>query len=530
MTTQLKWLGYKSVNDINGIIENLWFLSILGEKMTRALMQLFYGRLYVLLNPYTNERLVELLSIAFRSSASSLSEKGAHLKFVRQSPLFIRYAMMETALRDHVRMNRPEILLFPLRAPIAISRVACGNRHTVVLSGDGKLYACGDNSRGQLGVTLEPLGRRSTASFDMIDVTPRGLKVTMIACGPEHTVIHTTTDGLYASGDNRFAQLGFSNDTIVAFGFFRMRQEKVRGEILEIQCNQRATFVLTTYGLYGCGQGAVEMVYGHDNEELKARGFFLIEQNAEVNPSDFELQRLGVGAKHVVLLQANGRVNALDRTEVYSVTGPLIYGTGDGQRVVDFKRGFDYVMLVPQIKALWCSANATIYQLQADGDGDDNNDDEHVRLVCFGVNENKQLGSETTGVEKEDPPFEIKLPVGTNSSDVHLLVTTTQHTMIALKNNRLFVGGSAKHGQLGIPPEKYNHGGGGGGETDGFVEVTTNKPPGKIISLAAGPYHTVILTTEGFFATGNNEHGQLGLGKDSKSTVGYFTEIPGVRV
>ncbi len=35
---------------------------------------------------------------------------------------------------------------------LRVVRVACGCYHTILLSGDGRIHACGDNSRGQCGL------------------------------------------------------------------------------------------------------------------------------------------------------------------------------------------------------------------------------------------------------------------------------------------------------------------------------------------------------------------------------------------
>ena len=79
----------------------------------------------------------------------------------------------------------------PLRADVesmpAVRQVACGNQHAVVLTMEGVVYTCGDNSRGQLGVCDFPLSGTSNRFVRVYPATPAcvvaGKQVLSIASG-----------------------------------------------------------------------------------------------------------------------------------------------------------------------------------------------------------------------------------------------------------------------------------------------------------------------------------------------------------
>jgi len=52
-------------------------------------------------------------------------------------------------------------LCFDVESMPAVRQVACGNQHAVVLTMEGVVYTCGDNSRGQLGICDFPLSGTS---------------------------------------------------------------------------------------------------------------------------------------------------------------------------------------------------------------------------------------------------------------------------------------------------------------------------------------------------------------------------------
>ncbi len=133
--------------------------------------------------------------------------------------------------------------------PFTISAIAGGGYHTVFLTNDGKVYSCGRNSSGQLGRTVNTANPRETPS---IISTLDPFKVSAIACGSYHTVFLTNHGKVYSCGFNSSGQLGLGNtanqptpqpiSTLDPF------------TISAIDCGNEHTVFLTNDGkVYSCG-------------------------------------------------------------------------------------------------------------------------------------------------------------------------------------------------------------------------------------------------------------------------------------
>jgi alpha-tubulin suppressor-like RCC1 family protein len=95
----------------------------------------------------------------------------------------------------------PTVVSLPIGVtPIA---VAAGNSHRMAVGSDGKLYAWGDNSYGQLGKGI------GTQSWTPVEVTlPVGITPIAVAAGAIHSLAIGSNGKLYAWGDNYYGQLG----------------------------------------------------------------------------------------------------------------------------------------------------------------------------------------------------------------------------------------------------------------------------------------------------------------------------------
>lgn len=102
-------------------------------------------------------------------------------------------------------------LLLRLSSQVPIKQVACGARHSILLSDTGKLFAMGDNGYGQLGVEAE--GRRTTSSTD-VPTAVRGplesdeVRVKLLSVGDNHCLAVTEDGRMFSWGANANGQLG----------------------------------------------------------------------------------------------------------------------------------------------------------------------------------------------------------------------------------------------------------------------------------------------------------------------------------
>ena len=88
-------------------------------------------------------------------------------------------------------------------APARVVQVACGERHTLLLTADGHVFAFGDNSNGQLGRSGVDTSSSSPARVELSSA------VTSVACGARHSLFTLSgTGGAAACGWNLYGQCG----------------------------------------------------------------------------------------------------------------------------------------------------------------------------------------------------------------------------------------------------------------------------------------------------------------------------------
>jgi alpha-tubulin suppressor-like RCC1 family protein len=149
----------------------------------------------------------------------------------------------------------PTVVRFPRLVPDrpneqpVVTQVAAGANDTFAVISNGALFAFGDNSDGQLGVST---------GFGTNDPTPTRVnlpdQVTQVAAGADYTLALTSTGQLYAFGDNEYGQLGIptavqktATPTLVS-----LPQEK--GVVTQVAAGGGQTLVVTSSGqLYTFG-------------------------------------------------------------------------------------------------------------------------------------------------------------------------------------------------------------------------------------------------------------------------------------
>jgi len=101
--------------------------------------------------------------------------------------------------------STPHVITF--FSGINISQIACGYNHTIFLAGDGKLYSCGYNLYGQLG-----LGHTTTPQSTIQEITYFNDKnITQIASSGSHAIFLASNGSVYSCGSNEYGQLGLGN-------------------------------------------------------------------------------------------------------------------------------------------------------------------------------------------------------------------------------------------------------------------------------------------------------------------------------
>lgn len=110
-------------------------------------------------------------------------------------------------------------------AGIQIIKISAGGWHSLALSEFGDVYAWGWNDTGQLGIKNKG-GKESYSIPTLLDfydekdsVVEKNAKD--IACGSRHSAILLEDNTVWATGCNKYGQLGLSEDKYPTLNYFK---------------------------------------------------------------------------------------------------------------------------------------------------------------------------------------------------------------------------------------------------------------------------------------------------------------------
>ena len=131
-----------------------------------------------------------------------------------------------------------------------VKQIVCGGSHTYILKNDGSVWSCGLNDAGQLG--LGDTTNRNTFTKVTTNISNDAKQ---IVCGDGHTVILKNDGSVYSCGDNIYGQLGLGNTT--DRNTFTKVTTNISNDVKQISCDGHHTFILKNGGsVYSCGGNA----------------------------------------------------------------------------------------------------------------------------------------------------------------------------------------------------------------------------------------------------------------------------------
>ncbi|PAA56033.1 hypothetical protein BOX15_Mlig004553g1 [Macrostomum lignano] len=121
---------------------------------------------------------------------------------------------------------------------LPVRQIACGGRHSFVLSHSAVLLAWGSNDRGQLGCGTED--GNATRPLPVECSALRNRRVRRIACGHDHTAAVTADGGLFTFGAGDLGQLGHGSNSSESLP--RQVAELMGSRVVTADCGTSVTY------------------------------------------------------------------------------------------------------------------------------------------------------------------------------------------------------------------------------------------------------------------------------------------------
>ncbi|CAG9769064.1 unnamed protein product [Ceutorhynchus assimilis] len=298
--------------------------------------------------------------------------------------------------------------------PQDIVSISAGAGHTLILDTSGRVYCCGWNSKGQLGLSDD------TLRFTQIGIL-KEFKIVQISCGWDFSAAVSECGKQFVWGNNQFTQLGLSK-SITCTGIPSRLQvsQKLATGFKKVSCGLRHSAMITKEGgLLVAGTGAKgQLGLGDDFDDNNYLSITRV-------PDMEQIISVASGQHHTLALKDNGTV--------------LSWGENKfGQLGVDPNVGSSFVPLeafhhegLQDVYAGWTHSAA----LTVTGE-----------VFTWGRPTYGQLGDE------RDVPYKPeKVPT---LSDVKQLSVGSEHNLALTKDNKLYSWGWNEHGSCGTGDKK----------------------------------------------------------------------------
>ena len=386
-------------------------------------------------------------------------------------------------------------------------KIAAGQDHTVVLKSDGSVWAVGNNEDGKLGVgkTVKELSRTATFMQCMDNTGAKIKNAFDIACSDYHTAVLRGSGELWQCGYNPYGQLGIGeiNSEVGKPTFVHSKDSnnKVIMNATAVSCNQHITAIIRENGeLWMCGYNANGQLGTGETKSAETETVSKFKRSQDNRGVISDAKAVSCGKTFTSVIRKNG--------ELWQCGGNSFgqLGTGDEKEVHKFVPSQDDRGVISDAKIVSCGSSHTAV-IRGDGE-----------LWQCGYNEYGQLGIGESGNNAPNDKFVQSIDY---NNDVIINAKSVScygwYTVVIRGSDELWVCGYNEYGQLGIGES------GSDAPNPRFVQSrdSNNNAIADVKAVAPGWHHLSILRpndNENFelYSVGENNNGQLGLGKDSK--------------
>jgi alpha-tubulin suppressor-like RCC1 family protein len=216
-----------------------------------------------------------------------ISEDGSVLVFGQNA--YGELGLGLKGLREHCG---PSVLPLPSK----VVQAACGWCHTLFLTEEGEVYACGRNIDGELGI-----GHTIDQTTPVKVEFPENVKISEVACAANYVSFARSSEGAVYSW-------GYNNDGCLGLGDFDPRNlpslvSGIPEPVVALACGDRHTFALTrSSSLYGWGWNGKEQLGIESCASLNRVS------SPTLIPLPFPVNSVACGYYHSVAFTSDGKV------------------------------------------------------------------------------------------------------------------------------------------------------------------------------------------------------------------------------
>ncbi|NXL99042.1 RPGR regulator, partial [Tyrannus savana] len=310
----------------------------------------------------------------------------------------------------------PSKFWFKNDKPVLIS---CGDEHTAIITGKGKLYMFGSNDWGQLG-----LGSKNTVNKPTCVKALKPEKPKLAVCGRNHTLVYTEKGNVYAAGGNSEGQLGLGDTeertTFHLVSFFT-NQHKIK---------QLAAGSYTSAAVTEDGQ---LFVWGDNSEgQIGLANESCVSVPCRVDVGK-PVSSVSCGYYHSALITGDG--------ELYTFGEPANGKLGLLPEQLKNNRVPQPVLgIMEKVNKVACGGEHTVVLTETD-------------VYTFGLGQYGQLGHGTFVFESSVPKSVKHL----KKHKIRNVACGENHTAVITENGLMFTFGDGRHGKLGFGEESFTN-------------------------------------------------------------------------
>jgi alpha-tubulin suppressor-like RCC1 family protein len=238
-------------------------------------------------------------SINFSSSIISVATSGYHSLFLKETGEVYSCGLategqlgLGTSVKKNILLTQstPQKIILPVK----IQGIAAGAHHSLFLSEKGQVWACGDNSFGQLGT----MG--VSEADDPLPIKAWSGRAIKLAAGDDFSLILDDQGQVYSFGSNQENQLGLGPKFASKEGIIFPTLIEGLEEIVDLAVGHHHTLLL--------GESGLVYSFGHNTEGQLGLGDKKNRNYPELVDLPTQIVALAAGEHHSLFLDVQGQV------------------------------------------------------------------------------------------------------------------------------------------------------------------------------------------------------------------------------